>query len=133
MADIEIACHVDLDQPQVDRELSNRNVDRGSDPSLELGVNLLRNLGRSLGRELDRILDNVLGLKLDTGSIMLRAALVDDSSKVGAEISLEMRLELKIDLVLDSGFDGGAKDRGQLGAESEIELDEATIFFEFRK
>ncbi len=128
MADVEIACHVNLDQPQVNGELSNLNIDRGSNSRLELGVNLLRDLGRSLGCELDCILDNVLGLKSDAGSVVLRAALVDDGSEVSAEIGLEVGLELQINLVLHSCFDGSAEDRGQFGAESEIELDEATIF-----
>ncbi|KAI8596365.1 hypothetical protein EDD21DRAFT_388476, partial [Dissophora ornata] len=124
VAHINIASDVDLDQPQVDGELLDLDIDGRLDLDIELGRNLVSNLGRGLGRQLDSVLDNVLGLELDAGSIVVGAALGDDGSEVDAEVGRELSLDLSVDLGLDSGLDRGLEGSRQLGSKSKVDVNE---------
>lgn len=121
--DVHIASDIDLDKQEVDGELLDLDVNGGLDLGRKGGSNLVRDLDRGLGCQLDGILDNVVSLELDTGSIVLGAALGDEGSKVGAQVGRELSLDLNIDFVADSGLDRGLEGGGELGTETEIDVD----------
>src|SRR5689334_20483511 len=73
-----IASDINLDQPQVDREFLDLDLDRGLDTSSQVDGDLVRDLDGGLGGELDGILDNVLGLELDAGAVKIGATFGDD-------------------------------------------------------
>jgi len=123
VGDVDIASDIDLDQPEVDGELLDLDVNGGLDLGRERGSDLVRDLDRGLCRQLDGILDNVVGLELDASSIVLGAALGDEGSKAGAQVGRELGLDLDIDFVADGGLDRGAESGRELGAETEIDVD----------